>query len=377
MRFYRFFPAVLAGVGVLAAWADEALENRMLGHVEKILVVDSLNVPRDAFFENYRIAPSTGKILSAEEVARRLKGVKLPPAFEGDPYTGFTNEFEDYMVWAQEDTTGYLRLAESVRLFDGSWSQPAFTPAILNFGEDPGDEEAEVEANAAFPFMLDDGQTLYFAADNEYSLGGFDIFVAAKDPMDGGFLIPGNIGMPFNSPYDDYLLVLDNETGVGWWASDRNQLEDEITIYVYAIPDERVNVDPDDENLMVYASLEGWQDLLDDDALAQVENFRKQIAGIKKSDSKSPDFTLPMPGGNFYHFFSDFKNRKAASMMQSYLRDKEALDKKEKELSSLREEYRKGNRKLADRILTLENDVRNDARELRILLSDIYKTESE
>ena len=220
--------ACAAGVS-LAAHANSALEQNMLSHVEKILVVDSINVAKDAFLDSYRLRPSTGSLLTGEEVENLLQGIGKPSMFAGQPSTGFTNEYKDYLIWAQPDTTGYLRLAESVRLINGKWDAPHFTSTLLNFGMEMPEDSA-VNSNAAFPFMADDGQSLYFAADNDKSLGGYDIFLSRKDPSEGKYLIPLNLGMPFNSAYDDYMMVLDRQTGVGWWATDRNQLEDEVTI---------------------------------------------------------------------------------------------------------------------------------------------------
>lgn len=359
--------------------APPTLEEQMLSHVERVLVVDSLTVDKYEFFRKYKLSPSSGRILSGDEVAAALGNVTRSEDFVGQPFTGFTNEFNDYMIWAQEDTTGYIRLAESVRLIDGTWSEPEFTPTVLNNGddeEDGDDEEFAVTANAAFPFMLDDGQTLYFAADNGQSLGGYDIFIASKDPSDGEFLIPGNLGMPFNSPYDDYMLAVDSETGVGWWATDRNQLGDKITIYIYALTDERVNVDPDDEFLMAYATLSGWESLLNEEQQAERERLRREIAGIKTADSRNPDFLLPMPGGRTYRFFSDFRNQKAASQMQLYLAQLGSFENREKELSELRGRYARGDRQVAERIRFLEEQLRNEEATLRKLLSEIYKLET-
>lgn len=352
------------------------MEEQMLGHVEKVLVLDSIAVDRYEFFRRYNIRPSAGRILSGEEVGAALSGVQVPVEFQGSPFTGFTNEFEDYLVWAQQDTTGYLRLAESVRLGDGSWSSPRFTPAVLNTGDE--DDEAPIEANAAFPFMSDDGQTLYFASDNEMSLGGYDIFIATKDPSDGEFLIPGNVGMPFNSPYDDYLMVLDNQTGVGWWATDRNQLEDKVTIYVYALSDERVNVDPDDEDLLSYATLSGWENLLDEEQQAVRRRLLAELpTGKATAAMAAPDFSLPMPGGQTYHYFTEFNNKKAASQMQLYLSSAKALDSKRADLASLRKQFASGDKKTASKIQALEEEVRRDESSLRKILSDIYKLESQ
>ena len=375
MKLYRYIPAICIGATALCALADSALEKKMLEHVEKIMVIDSINVNRDGFFNRYRIQPSAGAVLSGEEVASRLKNVELPDLFKGEPYTGFTNEYQDYMIWAQEDSTGYLRLAESVKLVGGDWDTPRFTSTVLNFGaEMPAD--SAITANAAFPFMAEDGQTLYFAADNEKSLGGYDIFIATKDPSDGSFLIPGNIGMPFNSPYDDYMMVHDPLTGVGWWASDRNQLEDEITIYIYALTDERVNVDPSDENLTTYATLSGWESLLDEESQEAREKFLEEIKSIKKTDNRIPDFELPMPGGKTYRYYTDFKNRRSEELMKEYLAGKAHLADMEKRLKTLRGKFHnEGGRQLATQIQSLEKEVRAEEDKLKSTLSSIYKSE--
>lgn len=359
---------------------NDALYRRMLSHVEKILVVDSLTVDRDEFFRHYRLPASAGRVLDGREVTALLGKTRLPADFTGTPATGFTNEFNDYMIWAHEDTTGYFRLAESVRLFDGSWSTPQFASSVLNCFEEADDDDDEMAAicdNAAFPFMSDDGQTLYYASDGENSLGGYDIFVATKDPSDGSYLLPQNLGMPFNSPYDDYMLVIDNETGVGWWATDRNRLDGQLTIYVYALADGRENVDPDDENLLSYATLSGWEDLLDDAAQAERKRIKAELSQINVRKAKAEEFTLPMPDGTVYHYFSDFKSPRAATLMQRYVQEEAAFEAKDKELSNLRQQYylSAGNRQTGAKIQKLEDELRVQRSNLNLLLSEIYRVE--
>lgn len=366
---------IMSALALPTVYANELLEQQMLAHVEKIVVVDSITADREAFLNAYLLHPSTGRVLPARDVGRMLTGTSFPRNFKGTPFTGFTNEFNDYMIWAQEDTTGYLRLAESVRLIDGSWSTPEFTSPVLNNGDE--DEDETVFANAAFPFMADDGQTLYYASDNENSLGGYDIFVATKDPSDGEFLIPGNLGMPFNSPFDDYMMVLDRQTGVGWWATDRNQLDDQITIYVYALSDQRENVDPDDELLHAYATLEGWRDLLDESQLAEVQKLKKEIKANIRADKKAEEFELRMPGNRTYTNFSDFRNQRAAQQMRSYLQLQKKVDSMRSNLYSLRVKYHlsAGDKQVGQEIQTLEEQLRSTEQNLKSTLSEVYRLE--
>lgn len=363
-------------LGAAAISAQSPLQQQMLGHVEKILVVDTIDVDKDAFFKKYRLSPSTGKILDSKDIVSIYDGADSQLVSKDRIATGFTNEFNDYMIWATEDSTGHYRLAESVRLVDGSWSLPILTTPTLNFGKEV-DEETEVNHNATFPFMSDDGITLYFAADNDFSLGGYDIFVAKKDQTDGSFLIPGNIGMPFNSPYDDYMMVIDSNTGVGWWASDRNQLDDRITIYIYALTEDRINVDPSDEKLMAYATLSGWQDLLDDEAKARIDSIRREIQSIRPESTLKPEFYFPMPGGKAYRNYNDFKNSMAASLMKKNVRESSELEKLQSRLRKLREDYYKsgGDKRMGGEIESLENHIREKEVELKELQSEIYRYE--
>jgi len=63
--------------------------------------------------------------------------------------------------------------------------------------------------------------------------GGYDL---ASPPK---ILLPGYIGnlktwvCLTTPPYDDYMLVLDEENGIGWWSTMRNDLPDMTTIYVF------------------------------------------------------------------------------------------------------------------------------------------------
>ena len=53
--------------------------------------------------------------------------------------------------------------------------------------------------------------------------------------------MPENVGMPFNSPYNDYMYVIDEFNDLGWFASDRYQPEDKVCVYVF-VPNESKQV---------------------------------------------------------------------------------------------------------------------------------------
>ena len=106
-------------------------------------------------------------------------------------------------------------------LLGGKWSKAV---QIKGLNEDEDQD---------YPFMLSDGVTLYYGARGSESLGGYDIFVTRYDADSKSFLKPENIGMPFNSPANDYLYAIDEVNNLGWFVTDRSQPEGKVCIYIF------------------------------------------------------------------------------------------------------------------------------------------------
>ena len=68
--------------------------------------------------------------------------------------------------------------------------------------------------------MAADGITIYFGSEGHEGLGGYDIFTSRFNSETADYLPPQNVGMPFNSPYNDYMMAFDELAGVGCF--DRN-----------------------------------------------------------------------------------------------------------------------------------------------------------
>ena len=64
-------------------------------------------------------------------------------------------------------------------------------------------------------------------------LEGFDIYTTRLDVDNGGFYIPDNYGLPYNSTANDYFLAIDERNNLGWLVSDRYQPEDKVCIYIF------------------------------------------------------------------------------------------------------------------------------------------------
>ena len=186
---------------------------RMIRNTNKVCVIDSFIVSKDELFNSYITDASTGSFSSYAEFFNQ--------DIQGDV---FLPEMENSVVFSRQEN-GKFRLYQSFRSFD-SWVDES----AINGLESDGD--------LRYPFIQNDGITIYYADNGSNSIGGYDIFVSRYNSSTDRYLVPENIGMPFNSPANDYLYVIDEVNNLGWFATDRRQPEDTVCIYVF-VPNER------------------------------------------------------------------------------------------------------------------------------------------
>lgn len=338
----------------LTAQAEE-IEQRvdrlesMMQRVEKIEIIDSLTVDREDFFETYRLSRGAGGIYSPMTLPENCEAVDSTIVYV--PENGST------MIWGGVDG-----LMSSERFTDGTWDTPFELGDHLNRG-----------GVANYPFLMSDGITLYYATEGEDGLGGYDIYFSRKDD-DGQFLTPQNIGMPYNSPYDDFLLAIDEVTGVGWWATDRNQIPGKVTIYVFVPSEMRVNYPVDDAELANRASLRNWRETLLPST--DVESIMKRLDAAEMAAADvSPDFVLPLPNGSVYTHWSDFKSGNARRLMEQYVDalEEDAADRRM--LEDLRLKFRPGNKKSAEKIVSLEKKTEASVAVLKAMVNKVIEAE--
>ncbi|MCM1225759.1 MAG: hypothetical protein NC548_66080, partial [Lachnospiraceae bacterium] len=304
--------------------------------------MDSLSVPGDSVVYNYKLSPSAGRLF----VPSSLKDMKG----EWEKFTPFGVSFESedgtlrYVTVATErvnedtDSTELItRIYEGVRLDDGTWSEP--TPV---FDED---------VDAAYPFMMADGSTFYFASRSEPGLGGYDIFRSYRDSDTGEFRSPVNVGLPYNSNEDDYLLAIDEYTGVGRWATTRTPDEDDrAVIYFYAPSEVRRNYDADTPGIRQLAEL--WTLNAPEDTpgytLTWAENkdyspLRQTLNDIKTEEAapeSENEFFFKADGGKIYTTYSQLPMA-ARAPMQRYQEALERLEFASAEMAAIRQDFSK------------------------------------
>ena len=326
----------------------------MLERVEKIQIIDSINVDKDKFFKFYKLSKESGSISDISILNSEFSAAK--------PTIVYCPESKNQMIWAK-NIAGKSTLVSASKLSDGSWEKPHTLSSNLNEG-----------GNANYPYLMPDGITLYFANDGENSIGGYDIFITRKN--DNSYFQPQNIGMPYNSLYNDYMFVIDEVTGIGWWASDRNQIDGKVTIYTFITNESRINYPANSPNLINLAKINAIKDSWNKDS--NYNNILKQLEIIdsNKISNSASSFSITLPNGNVYTTFSQFKNNEAITAMQEYLEALNQYNLTKTKIDNLRKLYSNGDKSIAQTILEMENSILTQYNELIRLRNIVVSLES-
>ena len=216
----------------------------------------------------------------------------------------------------------------------------------------------------AYPFVLSDGLTIYFSSTGHQSFGGYDIYVTRYNLSNDSYLTPNQMNMPFNSPFNDYLMVVDEEKGVGWFTSDRFQPADSVCVYTF-IPNERISLlESDDINFMasrakINSIADTWKDGFD------YNNLRALAREISvRQEATSGDFVFVINDYTTYHSLADFKSSNSRSIFSQALGIEKQYEDAVRELNQKREQYATGGE--------ISNNLRSSILELERVSETLY-----
>ena len=330
---------------------------------QQIVIIDSIVADKSQFLSHYVLSSETGKIMTASQIS----------GIEADGYV-YLNEMGNKAYFGKADQNGVRQIYTSDKLGD-RWGEP-----ILVNGLSEGIDEAD------YPFMMNDGITFYFAAQGEESIGGYDIFFTRYDSRSGSFLKPENIGMPFNSEANDYMYAADEQSGIGYFVSDRRQPKDTVCVYIFILPETRRSYDPTkftEQQIHDFADITCIADTWGNgsERRAALERLKAVFTNASRptTDKATEANTAIVINDRLtYTSAKDFRSPTAANHYRELLKARERLSHLEAELQKTRDRYAQADengRKLLSEIIlhneeqtlllrnnihTLEKQIRNE-----------------
>ncbi len=201
---------------------------KLLNRVEDITLIDSSIVNKSDFLRFYDLNNELGT-LSQQSIRLTNKAIHDKIIF--------TTQRGDRRFFS-DSIKGNMNIFTSYKLMD-EWSPAVSASSVLN-----------TKANENYPFLLLDGISLFFSSDGENSLGGYDIFLTKYSSSTKDFLTPDNVGFPFNSTANDYMMAIDELHKTGWFATDRNQNSAKVVIFKFEYNDPKVYFKTEDSLLL-------------------------------------------------------------------------------------------------------------------------------
>ena len=314
--------------------------SRMKDRAENVQVIDSVVVNKDQILSAYFLSDDCGVLQFDKDF---FQSINLSQS------TVYINPKGDRAYYARQAFDGSYTLYSQTKLLDTWTDEKALFPS------DP--------ENNNYPFVLGDGVTLYFASKGNGSIGGYDLFITRYNTNSNAYLAPEQLGMPFNSPANDYMMVIDESKGLGWFVSDRFQPEGKVCIYLFIPNDYRRQFDEieNDEMLSARAALTSIRD-----TWQRGSNYEEQIRLAKTDIANThkqvvPDFVFIVNNSTVYHSLDDFRSTEAKSFFERVISLKQQVNTIEINLDEKRQAYSRGNKSLKDEmtpsILQAETDL--------------------
>ncbi|MDR3286443.1 MAG: hypothetical protein LBT27_03265 [Prevotellaceae bacterium] len=184
-------------------------------------IVGKLKVENDDFITYYDkikngyFAPHAKSMLMDADKGREQN---LPLVFYPNENTENSNiiYFSSYGKYGKSG----LDIYKIHRINDTLWSEPELLETTVN-----------TQFDEIYPYITEDGKTLYFSSNGHYGMGGFDLFKCVRDEENGTWKQAENLGFPFSSPYDDFLYIPDNDNDYACFSSTRNCENKNIFVY--------------------------------------------------------------------------------------------------------------------------------------------------
>lgn len=324
-----------------------ARAERMYPRAESLRIVDSIVVAKQTWLEHLEqaggtIRPEEG-LLGGDSLMRQAS-------------------YRDALRrnWIRPTSTGL----EWLSAVGDHWEKQALSTKALGEGTE-----------LAYPFLLEDGITLVYGRRTTQGLGGYDLYMTRLSGQGMSFLEPTLLGMPYNSPYNDYLLAYHESEDWGVLVSDRFCPADSVHLYrfigkpSFLSGESQSEVDSlGEEAMQARASLRGL--------LYKGSVVAKQTKGT----SHEGEIYFLLQGSRVYRHWSDFSSKEALEAYRVAETERKSVEERREHLRELRATWQSASEQeresLKTEILLLETQLRELEAQLRERYNAVRRLES-
>lgn len=313
--------------------------------VDRVIIVDSIVIDKQNFLSAYPISPELGSLTSAN------KGETVQ----------YQTQLNGMVFRPERSDDGIIRI---LRYYIENNQLTGGTPI----------EGLGIDGDINYPFLMQDGQTFYFSARSNDGYGNYDLYATRYDTDSKQFYHAENMGFPYNSYANDYMLVIDETANLGWFASDRYQPEGKVCIYTFIPNSSRHTIDYESTNLsevISSASLKSIASLPLSDEQKSLKAQALQRANQLKSSTattKPHDFEFVLNDSKTCYWLSDFTSPEAKKLCQDWLQKSKNLTLLQEQLQQLRNQSPSSTQQILNletRVQELQNQVHQQAKQIR------------
>ena len=317
--------------------------------VDRVTIVDSVVVDKTDFLKAYPLSEDLGALILSKrgdivQYQTQLNGMVLQP--EGTDST-------DLQIVRYYQEEGHLTEGTII-------------------------EGLGIDGDINYPFLMPDGQTFYFAARSENGYGNYDLYATRYDSDSKRFYQAENMGFPYNSYANDYMLVIDETVNLGWFASDRYQPASKVCIYTFIPNESRQTIDyetTDLDELCAMASLQSIATLpLTDEQKQTKTQARKRLSTVnsqRSTHNSQRDFEFILNDDKTCYTLADFTSANAKKLCSEWVQKSKNLVTLNEQLQKMRETSPSSRQ----HILNLENRIIERQAEVHNIEKNIRKTE--
>lgn len=329
---------------------------------EVVTFIDSIVLSKDEMLSALQLSQESGRVVNYSDHFNQP---------DNQNCAVFINQMGNRELFAKPDKNKHLRLFQRERIGE-QWKAPQLLTELVS------DENEEIN----YPFLLGDGITLYFGAIREEGLGGYDIYMTRYDSDEHSYLSAENIGMPFNSPANDYMLAIDEYFQLGFLLTDRNQPSGKVCLYTFIPNDTRHIYDEETtpyniicERARIARIADTWTD---QQQVAQARQRLMQLHENKTRKETTHDFIFVVDNKRTFYHLEEFK-AETQELVKQWQQHKSAYEQGRQQLDVLRQKYayavKESKLNLAPQILSLEQETEHAYTQTKALEKEIRRIE--